>query len=76
MRNLKLGLAISISLVAMFGEASAKERVLRNDSWCLEAREAGGGGAPPRCTFTSYEQCKASATSGGDRCMQNPAIGR
>jgi hypothetical protein len=66
MRNLRPGLAISILFVTPFA-ANAKEHDARSDSWCLESREAGGGGAPPRCTFASYEQCKASATSGGDR---------
>ncbi len=75
MKTLKLILMVSLSIAATLTVSNAKERVTRSDQWCLEAKENGGGGAPPRCTFTTREQCMQSVSS-GDRCMQNPAAGR
>jgi len=72
MQNLKLALAISISLAAVITAANAQERLRKNERWCLEAREARGG-SPLLCRFVSYEQCMQSKTTIGDRCMQNPA---
>ena len=73
MKRLKLGLAIFIFLGAVLTEANAQERLRKNERWCLEVRERGGGGAPLLCRFETFEQCIASKTTIGDTCMQNPA---
>jgi uncharacterized protein DUF3551 len=55
--------------------ASAQERVRANERYCLEASSGrGGSGGSLLCRFESFEQCMASRTTPGDRCMLNPAL--
>lgn len=64
---------LGIALAAT--NADARERLRKNESWCLETSVGGGdsgGGTIFECTFETLQQCVASKVGHGDRCMRNP----
>jgi len=72
-------LAIAGALIAAFAavqDASAQERVRANERFCPESSGSGrgGGGGSLLCRYESWEQCMASRTTPGDRCMLNPRL--
>jgi hypothetical protein len=67
MRNVILAL-LAASGLAMVGTAPAQAFGTRYP-FCLQGDEFPG---LSNCTFTSYEQCQASASGRNLYCMQNP----
>jgi hypothetical protein len=76
MNQIAIAGALIATLAAMQG-ASAQERVRANERFCLESSEGagrGGGGGSILCRYVTWEQCMASRTGPGDRCMLNPRL--
>ena len=76
MNKLAIAGALIAALMAVQG-ASAQERVRANERYCLESSEGagrGGGGGSMLCRYETWEQCVASRTTPGDRCMLNPRL--
>ena len=67
MRNLVLAL-LSASGLAMVGTAPA-EAVGTRYPYCIQGGEIPG---LSQCTFTSYEQCQATASGRYLSCIENP----
>jgi hypothetical protein len=67
MRNLVLAL-LSAGGLAMVGAAPA-EAVGTRYPYCLQGNEIP---ALSQCTFTSYEQCQATASGRFLQCIENP----
>ena len=67
MRNLVLAL-LSASGLAMVGAAPA-EGVRTRYPFCIQGNEIPG---LSQCTFTSYEQCQATASGRFLSCIANP----
>ena len=67
MRNLVLAL-LSAGGLAMLGAAPA-EAVGARYPYCLQGNEIP---ALSQCTFTSYEQCQATASGRFLQCIENP----
>lgn len=69
--------ALSASLVAL-QTADARERIRRNETWCLETAidggRGGGGGTINLCQFETRAQCIQSKVTQGDRCDINPVL--
>jgi hypothetical protein len=67
MRNLVLAL-VGASGLAMVGAAPA-EAVGTRYPFCIQGNESPG---LSQCTFTSYEQCQATASGRFLQCIENP----
>ena len=65
-----LGIALAVS------SADARERLRKNETWCLETSVGGGdsGGTILQCMYETREQCIASKVSHADNCMRNPRL--
>lgn len=66
-----LGIALAVS------SADARERLRKNETWCLETSVGGGdggGGTIFECTFETRAQCIASKVSHADNCWRNPRL--
>jgi hypothetical protein len=68
---------LSASLIAL-QTADARERIRRNETWCLETAldggRGGGGGTINLCQFETRAQCIQSKVTQGDRCDINPVL--
>lgn len=70
--------ALAVSLIALTS-AEARQKLRKNETWCLETSTGGGGrhgggGTMNLCNFETRAQCIASKVSQGDRCELNPVI--
>lgn len=68
---LLLGFTVLIAATS----ADARERLRKNETWCLETSNggsSGGGGTRFECTFETRAQCMESKVSHADQCMRNP----
>lgn len=66
---LLLGFTVLIAATS----ADARERLRKNETWCLETSNGPrGGGTRFECTFVTRTQCLESKVSHADRCMRNP----
>lgn len=68
-----------VAALAATGSAFAQyERVRANERFCLESSTGGpgggGSGGSYLCRYETWEQCMASRTTPGDRCMLNPRL--
>jgi hypothetical protein len=70
MRNIFLALAAAFGL-AMVGTAPA-EAVGTRYPFCLQGNDSPG---LSNCTFTSYQQCQATASGRFLQCVANPFYG-
>jgi hypothetical protein len=61
-----------VVLTAALTSANAAEP-RKNERYCLESPEEEGFSSP-QCMFETLEQCGASKTTQGDRCMLNPIL--
>jgi hypothetical protein len=69
-------IALSLTAASMLAatmSADARERLRKNEAWCLETSNGpSGGGTRFECTFESRAQCLESKVSHADHCMRNP----
>lgn len=67
---LLLGFTVLIAATS----ADARERLRKNETWCLETSNGGSGSGGTRfeCTFETRAQCLESKVSHADHCMRNP----
>lgn len=62
-------------LVAVQSSADARERLRKNETYCLETPMGGfGGGSYTDCRFSTLAQCNATRMGVGGWCLLNPAI--
>jgi hypothetical protein len=69
-RHLSIAILAAVSTLTVAGTysaASATERV--QDSYCLQGRQSG---YPGNCEFSSYQQCRATASGTNEGCGINP----
>jgi len=77
---MKILLGISLLAAALFSAATnadAKEKLRKNETWCLDMSIGGsdGGGTIMQCLYETRDQCM-QARANGDTCMLNPRIPR
>lgn len=67
-----------IAFLTALQSADARQRLRKNETWCLETRTdggRGGGGGPINvCRFETRAQCIQSKVTQGDRCELNPVL--
>ncbi len=77
MNRIVIAGALVAALAATQGASAQQEPVRANERFCLEETGGGlggGGPGPLMCRFVTMEQCFASKTWHGDRCMLNPRL--
>ena len=76
MKRLMFAIALSVTAASVFAavtSADARERLRKNEAWCLETSNGpGSGGTRFECTFETRAQCLESKVAHGDQCMRNP----
>lgn len=69
-RNLSLAIFATVSALTVAASMSpAPATAATQDSYCLQGRR---WGYPGNCQFSSYAQCKATASGTTDSCGINP----
>jgi hypothetical protein len=66
---------LGIALAAT--NADAREKLRKNETWCLETSVGGGdggGGTIFECNYETRAQCIASKVSHADNCWRNPRL--
>jgi hypothetical protein len=77
MKQITTAAALVAALAGTGGAFAQFEPVRANERFCLETSAGGpggGGGGSYLCRYVTIEQCMASRTTPGDRCMLNPRL--
>ena len=73
MRKLILAIAASATVFTFdLTEVDARDYPIRGDAFCIRGDAFGGGAGD--CIFSSYEQCRATASGRTAYCAANPAL--
>jgi hypothetical protein len=68
-RNITLSILAMAAAIVTVGSASAPAAAASNDRYCLQGTTYG---YPGNCQFSSYEQCRATASGTNETCGINP----
>lgn len=77
MKTFTLFGALLFSLIVVQADANARERLRKNETYCLESSDGGDQGGASLIMWCRYEtmaQCWASKTSPSDICSLNPVL--
>jgi hypothetical protein len=77
MKTILLFGVMAFAFVAVQGSAQAREKLRKNETYCLESYsggDRGGGGSIRWCGYETMAQCQASKASQGDQCSLNPVL--
>jgi hypothetical protein len=67
-----LAVFVAIGLSTNFGASAARASPAGGGAFCIRGFVYGGGGGLGDCSFSSYTQCKATASGQEAWCLANP----
>lgn len=68
-RHLAIAVLAAVSTLTFAAAATAASATEVQDTYCLQGRQSG---YPGNCEFSTYEQCRATASGTDEGCGINP----
>ncbi|WP_445220199.1 DUF3551 domain-containing protein [Bradyrhizobium sp. Pa8] len=68
-RHLAIAVLAAVSTLTVAASSTAASATEVQDNYCLQGRQSG---YPGNCEFSTYEQCRATASGTNESCGINP----